>query len=61
MPAIQMDQEKIKNYFQKKMEDGMSNEITMEFMSFFAQSELFRDQGIKYDEDWNKLEDNAKE
>lgn len=43
----------------------MSSEITVEFMSFaarpFDQSKLFRDQGSKYDEDWKRLEDNAKE
>lgn len=65
MPVVQMDPEKVKPYFQKKMEDVMSSEITVEFMSFYAhafdQSELFRDQGTKYDEDWKKIEDNAKE
>lgn len=43
----------------------MSSKIAMEFMSFaaraFDQSELFRDQGVKYDEDQKNLKDNAKE
>lgn len=54
MPAVQMDQEKVKPYFQRKIEDEMCSEVTVEFMSFvaraFDQSELFRDQGTKYDE-----------
>lgn len=64
MPIVQMDPEKIKPYFQQKIKDGMSDKITVEFMSFathaFDQSVLFRDQGTKYDEDWKRLEDNAK-
>lgn len=34
MPAVQMDPEKLKPYFEKRMEDGMSSEIMVEFMSF---------------------------
>ena len=55
MPAVQIDPEKIKPHFEKKMEERMSDEITTNFMSFathtFTQSKLFRDHTANYDED----------
>lgn len=36
MFVVEIDPEKIKPYLHKKMEDGMSVELTIDFMSFFA-------------------------
>lgn len=34
MPLVQIDSKKIKPHFHKKIEDGMSYDITIDFMSF---------------------------
>lgn len=55
LPVVEIDPEKVKPYFRKKMEDGMSREITTDFMNFvaqaFAQFEQVRDNIAKCDED----------
>lgn len=59
VPTVEVDVEKMRPYFQQKVEKGMSGDLTTNFMSFttqvFSQLEQIRDGTTKLDSDWNVL------
>lgn len=61
MSVVELDQEKIRPLFHKKMENGTTNELTLDFMGFvaqaFAQSKQVMKNTCKCDKDWDVITD----